>query len=339
MRLTHAIALVSLITAACGTPCRDRKVAFIAAGGPIGILAAALDQCSDEPQPPPEPTPIAAVPIAGLSEQPTPDLGTPPDMAEPSPDLSPLSCGPLFVVSTDGSGAQFCDRDADGDAVADRLDGCPTLSAGQTPDPKRRGCPAPRTYTITLPPAAFSASGPLTVADGVVTSKAYYDWAGAKFASGAMSAVIFFEHAGASASNSVKFELQGVADFSAPTSTAEACKPWKGEREDATDPNPATKNDNDRVCVPRRVGLCIVDMVSKASQQIGEAECASGIQHGTGYRSTSNAPIALTASVSSADWLSSDPQPAASVEVQVTFSGKLKLSGWEVVAHVTETLK
>lgn len=86
MRMT-SLALGSLLAlAACGTtPCRDRHVAFIAAGGPIGILAAALDQCSDEPQP----QPIAAVESSGLQVPEQPDMAaSPPDLATPSPDLS-----------------------------------------------------------------------------------------------------------------------------------------------------------------------------------------------------------------------------------------------------------
>lgn len=80
------LALASvLVAAACGTtPCRDQKIAFIAAGGPIGILAAALDQCSDEPQP----QPIAAVSTAGLVVPEQPDMAQPADLATPSPDLA-----------------------------------------------------------------------------------------------------------------------------------------------------------------------------------------------------------------------------------------------------------
>lgn len=329
MRLTHAIALVSLITAACGTPCRDRKVAFIAAGGPIGILAAALDQCSDEPQPPPEPTPIAAVPIAGLSEQPTPDLGSPPDMAEPRPDLSPPVCGLGTVL--DG---QFCSPDGDGDAVADRLDSCPTLPAGQSPDPKRRGCPAPRTYQIVIPPAAFAAGGNLDFHDGKATSRPDFDWATPRHAPATLSSIIFFQNIGANATNSVKFELVGVADFSAPRTTIDACAAFK----DRLHQDAVTRLPNDVACIARGLSLCVVDLVSPASKLAGEMECARSVSGGAGYWSAGNAPVKLTASVTSADWISSEPKPVANVEIQVVMSGSLVLSDWQVIAQITETL-
>lgn len=315
-------AALALSTGCDMDPCasREARAAFVGLGGPLGVAAVLALSC---PQPEPEQS-IAAVAGSGLVLQPEVDLGGSPDMGG-APDLAEAPPPPPAP-------------DADLDGTPDAQDRCPTTPSGQTPDPARRGCPAPRVYQVRLPAAAFSASGPLTVVDGVVSSHASYDWRGGKFESGALSAVIFFEHAGAGASNAVKFELQGVADFTAPVSTADSCKPWKGEREDASDPNPKTGNPNDTVCVPRRLDLCPVDMVSKASQLLGEAACADAVQRGSGYRSKSNAPVALTASVANADWRSSEPQPVASIEVQVLFSGNLKLAGWEVVATITETL-
>lgn len=82
--LALASVSVSLFTLGCGVTCRDRNIAFIATGGPLGILAAALDQCSDEPTP----QPVAAVEAAGLQVPEQPDMASPPDMDTPSPDLS-----------------------------------------------------------------------------------------------------------------------------------------------------------------------------------------------------------------------------------------------------------
>lgn len=332
--ISLALALFALN---CGTtPCRDRNIAFIAAGGPLGILAAALDQCTDDSTPPQQPQPIAAVPSAGLVEQTEqPDLGSvPPDMAEPSPDLSPLSCGPLFVVSIDSHGAEFCDRDTDGDAVADRLDTCPKLSAGQTPDPARRGCPAPRIYQIILPPAAFAAAGNVDLHDGTATSRPGYDWAALRHSPATLSSVIFFQNGGPNASNAVTFELVGVADFTAPVTTLDPCYAFK----DNLHQDAVTRAPNDIACVARRLDLCVVDLVSPSSKIFGEEACARAVGGGSGYSSKANAPVKLTASVSSADFNSSEPQPVASVEVQVLFSGNVKLSGWEVVATIMETL-
>lgn len=328
MRLTHAIALVSLITAACGTPCRDRKVAFIAAGGPIGILAAALDQCSDEPQPPPEPTPIAAVPIAGLSEQPTPDLGSPPDMAEPRPDLSPLVCGLGTVL--DG---QFCSPDGDGDGVPDRQDQCKTLSAGQSPDPARRGCPAPRVYQVILPAAAFAVGGNIDLHNGVATSRPDYDWANTRHAPATLSSIIFFQNGSSNVTNAVSFELVGVADFTAPLTTLDPCAAFK----DNLHQDAATMG-RDVACVARRIDLCPVDIVSPTSRLFGEAECARFVGGGGGFVSKANAPIKLTASVASADWRSSEPMPVAGIEVQIVMGGNVSLANFQVIATIKETL-
>lgn len=318
--LIFAFSVVVLSSGCSYDPCAsgETRAAWIASGGPVGLVAALALSC---PQPEPAPEPIAAVAGSGLvvqPEVPPPDMGE----AQQAPDLAEAPPPP----------------DADHDGIPDVKDRCPTTPSGQTPDPARLGCPAPRTYTVRLPAAAFAAAGPITVADGVVTSRASYDWAGSKFENGSLSAVVFFENAGASASNAVTFELTGTADFSAPVSTADSCKPWKGEREDASDPSPKSGNPNDVVCVPRRLDLCPVDLVSKAAQLLGEAQCADGVQRGAGYRSKASAPVKIVASVPSADWTSAEPKPAAGIEVQVLFSGNLKLSGWEVLVTVKETL-
>ena len=135
-----ALLLALVVAAGCSyDPCasRETRLAWVGAGGPVGLVAALALNC-ERPEQPQEP--IAAVQTAGLTEQPMPDMGTAPDMAQ-VPDLSPpapLVCGPLTVVSVDTHGREFCDSDRDGDAVADRLDSCPTLAAGQSPDPARR---------------------------------------------------------------------------------------------------------------------------------------------------------------------------------------------------------
>lgn len=343
MRLTHAIALVSLFTAACGSPCRDRHVAFIAAGGPIGILAAALDQCSDEPQPPPEP--IAMVPAVGLVEQTeSPDMGSAPDMVEPMPDLgppAPLACGPGTVLDS-FSGKQFCSPDGDGDAVPDRLDSCPALASGQAPDPARRGCPAPRVYSVTLPPSAFLGGGALDFFNGTATSKAIdgFNWASMTWQPATLTSTIFFQRYGADVTNAVSFSLVGTADYTAPASRIDTCAGFRDNaHQDASAADPKTGNPNNVVCLPRRIMLCVVDMVSPYSIAQGESGCVRSISGGGGYWSAASAPIRLDAKVSSADFLSSDPKSPPSIELQVLLSGNVKLSDFSVVATVVETLR
>lgn len=330
MRMTM-LTLASVLALGCGSPCRDQKIAAASLGGPIGIIFAAAWQCDGEPQPQPEP--IAAVASTGLSAQPDlvaqPDMGTAPDLSPP-----PLVCGPLTVL-TSYNGMQSCERDADDDAVADRLDVCPTLAAGQTPDPKRRGCPAPRSYQIVLPAAAFATAGNIDVHNGTATSRPDFDWATPRHSPATLSSVIFFENGGASATNSVKFQLVGVADFTAPRTTIDACAAFK----DNLHVDAVTRAPNDVACLPRRLALCPVDLVSPASKLAGEAECARGVGGGSGYWSTANAPVTLTASVSSADWIASEPKPVAGIEIQILMSGNVVLSDWQVVATIEETLR
>lgn len=330
-----ALFFAALIVAGCSfDPCasRETRTAWIAGGGPIGLVAALALSC---PAPAPMPASIAAVPTAGLTEQ--PEVVAQPDMGEPLPDLSPpppLVCGPLTVL-TSYNGMQSCERDADDDAVADRLDVCPTLAAGQTPDPKRRGCPAPRSYQIVLPAAAFATAGNIDVHNGTATSRPDFDWATPRHSPATLSSVIFFENGGASATNSVKFQLVGVADFTAPRTTIDACAAFK----DNLHVDAVTRAPNDVACLPRRLALCPVDLVSPASKLAGEAECARGVGGGSGYWSTANAPVTLTASVSSADWIASEPKPVAGIEIQILMSGNVVLSDWQVVATIEETLR
>jgi len=105
MRLTLGGALALVLLAGCNLPCRDRAIAEVAAGGPIGILVAALDQCHDEPLPPPSvvPTEGLQVQLPDLAESPadmasptTPDLAHPRDMTPP-PDLTPPP--PVVIVT------------------------------------------------------------------------------------------------------------------------------------------------------------------------------------------------------------------------------------------------
>lgn len=331
MRMTM-LTLASVLALGCGSPCRDQKIAAASLGGPIGIIFAAAWQCDGEPQPQPEP--IAAVASTGLSAQPDlvaqPDMGTAPDLSPP-----PLVCGPLTVLGS-YNGIQFCERDADGDSVADRLDVCPALAAGQTPDPdpKRRGCPAPRVYQIILPPAAFAAAGNVDLHDGTATSRPGFDWVNLRAAPATLSSILFFQNGGPSASNAVSFELVGQADFTAPQTTLDPCAAFKDNLH-----QDAVAMGREVACIARRLDLCAVDLVSPSSKIFGEEECSRAVGGGSGYSSKASAPIKLAANVASADWRSSDPQPVAGIEVQVLMGGNVKLSNWQVVATITETLR
>ena len=333
--LLIALCAALTLSSGCDTdPCasREARAAFVGLGGPLGVAAVLALSC---PQPEPE-QPIAAVPLAGLVEL-QPEVVAPPDMGS-VPDLSPpppLVCGPLSVL-TSYNGSQFCERDGDGDGVADRLDACPALAAGQAPDAMRRGCPAPRTYTIVLPPAAFAAGGNVTIHDGVASALPDYDWVNLRHSPATLSSVLFFQNGSANATNSVKFQLVGVADFTAPVTTLDACSSLA---KDNRGQDAVTRAPNDIACIARRLDLCPVDLVTPASKLAGEAACARSVGSGSGYVSKASAPVTLTASVSSADWISSEPKPVAGIEIQVLMSGTLKLAGWQVVAEVTETLR
>lgn len=316
------LALASvLVAAACGSPCRDQKIAAASLGGPVGIIFAAAWQCSDDST---TQQPVAAVEAAGLQVPEQPEMGSPPDMGQAAPDLAPQ---PDLTPS-----------DRDGDGVPDGKDRCPTTPAGDDPDkdPTRRGCPAPRVYKVVLPPAAFAAAGSLTFVDGIVTSKANFDWSSMMRSFASLSSIFFFQNWGVNVSNSVSFELTGQADFTAAPTTISSCAAFKDhDHQDASAPNPATGNPLDVACFARRISLCPVSMLH---QQTGEAECARYIGGAGGYWSAANAPIKLAANVASADWISSEPQPAPSIEIQIWLSGTVKLSDWQVVATITETL-
>lgn len=315
----------------CSSP--ETRTAWIGAGGPVGLVAALALSCPHEPAPE---QPIAMVPTAGLTEQ--PDLGAAPDLSQ-VPDLSPpppLVCGPFFVVSVDGRGREFCEADRDGDGIADRTDTCPALASGQSPDPARRGCPAPRVYSVTLPAAAFTTAGAVTIHDGTASSLPSFDWPNLRQSPASLTSIIFFQNAAPNVTNSVSFELKGVADFTSPLTTLDACTALA---KDNRGQDAVTRAPNDIACIARRLALCPVDIVTDASRLFGESECADSTARGSGYVSKALAPVTLTASVSSADWRSSEPKPVAGIEVQIVLSGTVRLSDWQVVAHITETLR
>jgi hypothetical protein len=229
--------------------------------------------------------------------------------------------------------------DADRDGVPDTSDRCPTVPSGQTPDPARLGCPAPRVYKVVLPVAAFAASGPVAVLDGAVTSRAYFNWSTMKRESAALSSIIFFQNGGPNVKNAVSFELTGQAEFTAAPTTISSCAAFKDhDHQDASAPNPVTMNPLDVACIARRIAICPVSIVSEQRQKVDEAACADNIQRGGGFWSAANAPIKLNASVSSADWNSAEPQPAPGVEIQLLLSGNVTLSNWQIVATITETV-
>lgn len=321
--LLIALCAALTLSSGCGyDPCasKETRAAFVGLGGPLGIAAVLALSC---PQPEPAQEPIAAVPLAGLElQQPEavaqPDMGAAADLAEAPPPPAP---------------------DADMDGIPDSADRCPTTPSGQTADPARPGCPEPRTYKVVLPVAAFSASGPVTVLDGAATSKAYFNWSTMKRESVALSSIVFFQNGGPNVTNAVSFELTGQADFTTPATTISSCAAFKDTlHQDASAPNPATGNPLDVACIARRIALCPVGIVSDQRRLFDEASCADNVQRGGGYWSAANAPIKLTANVASADWNNSDPQPVPGIEVQVLLSGNLKLSDWQVVATITETL-
>lgn len=320
-----ALFFAALIVAGCSyDPCASKEIrtAWVATGGPVGLVAALALSC---PQPEPAPEPIAAVPLAGLELQQQLDMGSAPDMAEPAPDLSPPP--------------DLAQPDRDGDGVPDSKDKCPTTPSGQTPDPARVGCPKPRTYMVRLPPAAFSASGPVIVADGAATSRPFFNWSTMKRESAALSSIIFFQNGGPNVTNAVSFELTGQANFASAPTTISSCAAFKDTlHQDASTPNPVTGNPLDVACIARRIAICPVGIASEQRRLFDEAACADNIQRGGGYWSAANAPIKLNASVASADWNSSSPQPASGIELQLVLSGNVVLSGWEVIAVVTETV-
>ena len=316
-------AALALSTGCDMDPCasREARAAFVGLGGPLGVAAVLALSC---PQPEPEQS-IAAVAGSGLVLQPEVDLGGSPDMGG-APDLAEAPPPPPAP-------------DADLDGTPDAQDRCPTTPSGQTADPARPGCPEPRTYKVVLPVAAFSASGPVTVLDGAATSKAYFNWSTMKRESVALSSIVFFQNGGPNVTNAVSFELTGQADFTTPATTISSCAAFKDTlHQDASAPNPATGNPLDVACIARRIALCPVGIVSDQRRLFDEASCADNVQRGGGYWSAANAPIKLTANVASADWNNSDPQPVPGIEVQVLLSGNLKLSDWQVVATITETL-
>ena len=330
------VVLCSLLLVAANCtydPCADKgsRAAWIAGGGPIGAVAALALSCAP-PEPEPAPEPIGAVPPAGLVEQP-PDMGAAPDLAT-VPDLAELHCGVGQVIGVTGTGAQFCEPDTDGDGIADRLDKCPSVPSGQTPDPSRRGCPKPRSYQVVLPPAAFSAGGNVTVHDGVASSLPSFDWINLKHTPATLTSIVFFQNAAPNVTNAVSFQLDGTADFTAPVTTASACTALANRGQDAV-----TRPPNDIACIARRLDICPVNIVSPASKLFGESECARTIGGGGGFSSKANAPVTLTASVPAGDFNSSNPQPVSGIEIQILLSGTMKLAGWQVIATVTETIK
>ena len=330
-----ALALVVATSGCSFDPCssRETRAAWVAGGGPVGLVAVLALNCER----PEQPQQIAMVQTAGLTEQPMPDMGTVPDLVQ-VPDLSPpppLVCGPLFVVSVDTHGREFCDSDRDGDAVTDRLDSCPALASGQSPDPQRRGCPAPRSYQIILPAAAFAAGGNIDLRDGTATSRPDYDWAALRHAPATLSSIIFFQNGSSNVTNAVSFGLVGVADFSAPLTTLDPCAAFK----DNLHQDAATRGPREVTCIPRRIDLCPVDIVSPTSRLFGEAECSDLVGRGSGYVSKALGPIKLTASVASADWRSSEPMPVAGIEVQIVMGGNVSLANFQVIATIKETLK
>lgn len=325
-------AFVALATLAAGCsydPCSspETRTAWIGAGGPVGLVAALALSC---PHPESPQQPIAAVASSGLSAQQQPDLGAGPDMGAAPPDLAPIVCGPGTVL--DG---QFCSPDTDGDGVPDRIDQCKALAAGQSPDPARRGCPAPRVYSVTLPAAAFAATaGAVTIHDGTASSLPSFDWPNLRHSPATLTSIVFFQNAAPNVTNAVSFELKGVADFTAPLTTLDSCASLA---KDNRGQDAVTRAPNDIACIARRLALCPVDIVTDASRLFGESECADITARGSGYVSKALAPVTLTASVSSADWRSSEPKPVAGIEVQIVLSGTVRLSDWQVVAHITET--
>ena len=332
MRFLIFVFGVVVLFSGCGDPCasKETRAAWIAGGGPVGLVAVLALDCKPPEQP--QET-IAAVPSAGLVEQvEQPDLGSgPPDMAQHAQDLSPLVCGLGTVL--DG---QFCSPDGDGDGVPDRQDQCKTLSAGQSPDPARRGCPAPRVYQVILPAAAFAAGGNIDLHNGVATSRPDYDWATLRHSPATLASIVFFQNGSANATNSVSFELTGDADFTAPLTTLDACKALA---KDNRGQDAVTRAPNDVACIARRIDLCAVDIVSPTSRLFGEAECARFVGSGGGYVSKALGPIKLTASVASADWRSSEPMPVAGIEIQIVMGGNVSLANFQVIATIKETLK
>lgn len=324
--LLFAIAALSVVGCSYD-PCssRETRTAWIAGGGPIGLVAALALSCPHEPAPE---QPIAAVQGSGLAAE-QPDLGAAPDMGQTAPDLAELHCGLGTVL--DG---QACSPDADGDGIADRLDRCPSTASGQSPDPARRGCPSPRTYQITLPAAAFAATaGNVTIHDGTASSLPSFDWPNLRQSPASLTSIVFFQNAAPNVTNAVSFQLVGVADFSAPSTTQDPCYAFKDDlHQDAV-----TRSPTETACIARRLALCPVDIVSDASRLIGEGECADSTARGGGYVSKALSPVTLSAHVDSADWRSSEPKPVAGIEVQIVMSGNVKLSDWSVVATITET--
>lgn len=155
-------------------PCasREARAAWVGAGGPVGLVAALALNC-ERPEPMPEP--IAEVPASGLVEQTEqPDMGAPADMAQAAPDLAP-GCDLPDLWYTDWLGRKICGHDMDLDGIPDALDKCKATSAGATPDPSRKGCPAPGYYDVSGK-VLNAESGSWSLLNNVWTSGPIIDW-------------------------------------------------------------------------------------------------------------------------------------------------------------------
>lgn len=207
-----ALFFAAFIVAGCSyDPCADRgtRAAWIAGGGPVGLVAALALSC--EAEAPRNAAQIAAVPSAGLVALPEAPL----DMAEPAPDLTPPP--------------DLTQPDRDGDGVPDAKDRCPGTPAGDSPDPStnRRGCPAPGYYDVGGK-LLHAESGSWSVLDNVWKSVPVYDWQAFRPVPSVLTMRVDLAQSDPAQLTIHDFSWTGAVDMGAPTTRPE-CLPLKNQ--------------------------------------------------------------------------------------------------------------
>ncbi|HRI49427.1 MAG TPA: hypothetical protein PLW65_04530 [Pseudomonadota bacterium] len=248
------IALCAALTLSAGCdsdPCasKETRAAFVGLGGPLGVAAVLALSC---PQPEPE-QPIAAVPQAGLVEQ--PDMAQPADMAKPAPDLA--------------SAPDLSPLDTDHDGIPDATDKCPALAAGGPSDPARLGCPAP--FYVDFSNNILSAeSGSWSLWNNVWTSAPVYDWTLFRPVASTLVMRIDVERYNPSADRAVvEFSWSGTVDMGQPTTQIE-CLPLKNQGLYDFPANPSDPTVH--TCEQRTLQALFYD--ERGNPLSGGAECA-----------------------------------------------------------------
>ena len=294
------VVLCSLLLVAANCtydPCADKgsRAAWIAGGGPIGAVAALALSCAP---PEPAPEPIVVVASAGLEVE-----APPPDMAEPSPDLS--------------TPPDLTPPDRDGDGVSDGADKCPGTPAGQSPDPQRAGCPAPTFYEV-AGSTVYPFSGTWALTANVWQSAPNVNWATYRPISSTLALNVSLPQTAPATQKITAFEFDAVADIG-PVNTSSSCM---GLKDLYTNPS----NSAQSLCFARNVNYQIFDaqgneltgaggtcVAAVAGPQIVKCKLALG----------TNIPL---------------PSGATSFQVRPLADGTVKLSALSASATVLVTL-